>query len=586
MAELPTIKTPITADDKTKAGIDSASKNIRNYEKTTQAASARIQAHWIKVQKAALAVAAVAYTAKKAWDFTEEAAKFKQSTEAFNSMVAAMGRNAEVELGRIKTAAAGLIDDKTVVEASARAMSLGIPIEKVGELMEVARARARDMGISTTQAFNDIVTGIGRGSPMILDNLGLVLKVGEANNAYAKSLGKTAKELSSKEQKMAILNAVLEAGSESLARHNLSTKTMAENMEAAKAALENVKLAVAGLLTNSKRLSNFIEDWANGMKIISDYFTTTKQERIAQVRAEMEKLQETIAKVEKQRIIKSLSKRELEAAREKVAAYRAELAQLEAQVSKKKKPEEVTGKSMEEIAADEKWMEGFEDKRFNLIVEAQRREREFWMQNREDELYLEKENEDRLTAIHADALKSRLDLEKKTNAARKQAMGLFYANLGAIGEQYGQTAFGMAKVLAGSETAINTIASAQAAYKALAGIPIIGPALGAGAALAAIAAGMARVNQIKNMSLGQGAVATGGGTPSVSTPTTVAPAVSPAVTSPPVQEQMSTSTRYEIHVHGDALDPETLAAKLAEHMKGLKGDGHDYGDGNIDISVN
>ena len=562
MANLPTIKTPITADDKTKKGIDSATKNIRNYEKTTQNASASIQAHWIKVQKVALAVAAVAITAKKAWDFTEEAAKFKQSTEAFNSMVASMGRNAEVELGRINAAAAGLIDKKTVVEASARAMSLGIPIEKVAELMEVARARARDMGISTTQAFNDIVTGIGRGSPMILDNLGLILKVGDANEAYAKSLDKTAKELTSQEKKLAILHAVLDAGQESRDRHNLTTKTMAENMEAAKAAVVNLKLAIGGLLANSKGLSNFIEDWANGMRIITDSFTTSRQERIAQITAEMEKLQEVIARTEKQRIIKWMSERELDIKRGKLAEYRIELAKLQEQelAMAKKKPEEV-----EETAP-------------SAAIDEER------IRRMQQMMAWQIEADQNLTAMHEVELKKRLDAEKKAAAAdaklraeRKKAMGLFYANLGAIGQQYGRTAFETAKGLAITETAMNTVASAQGAYKALSGIPIIGPALGVAAAFAAIAAGMSRVNQIRGMSLGQGATATGGGTPSVSTPTSVGTGISPAVASPPVQEAADTGTNIHIEVHGDALDKDGLARAIAAHIKEAVGDGEDFG---------
>ena len=37
------------------------------------------------------------------------------------------------------------------------------------------QVRGRAMGLSTTQAFGDIVTGIGRMSPLILDNLGICL---------------------------------------------------------------------------------------------------------------------------------------------------------------------------------------------------------------------------------------------------------------------------------------------------------------------------------------------------------------------------------------------------------------------------
>ncbi len=53
-----------------------------------------------------------------------------------------------------------------------------------------------------------------------------------------------------------------------------------------------------------------------------------------------------------------------------------------------------------------------------------------------------------------------------------------------------------------AETTIHTIKAAQGAYAALAHIPFVGPALGIAAAAAAMAAGMARVNQIKSMKPG------------------------------------------------------------------------------------
>ena len=49
-----------------------------------------------------------------------------------------------------------------------------------------------------------------------------------------------------------------------------------------------------------------------------------------------------------------------------------------------------------------------------------------------------------------------------------------------------------------AQTVIDTYASAVSSYKALAGIPIVGPALGFTAAAIAVAAGMARVSAIRS----------------------------------------------------------------------------------------
>ncbi|MEK0158265.1 tape measure protein [Pseudoalteromonas piscicida] len=87
---------------------------------------------------------------------------------------------------------------------------------------------------------------------------------------------------------------------------------------------------------------------------------------------------------------------------------------------------------------------------------------------------------------------------EKKNAAEKTdaVLGLGMAGLKAMGQQ-SKKAFKMYKAFAISQALIKTYESATGAYSALAWIKPIGPALGAAAAAAAIAMGMAQVRQIK-----------------------------------------------------------------------------------------
>lgn len=75
--------------------------------------------------------------------------------------------------------------------------------------------------------------------------------------------------------------------------------------------------------------------------------------------------------------------------------------------------------------------------------------------------------------------------------------------------------FEIGKKAAIAQAAINTYEMATGAYKALAGIPIVGPALGAIAAGAAILYGKSQISSIKSQSFGGGGVA--GGAPSIPT---------------------------------------------------------------------
>lgn len=86
------------------------------------------------------------------------------------------------------------------------------------------------------------------------------------------------------------------------------------------------------------------------------------------------------------------------------------------------------------------------------------------------------------------------EAEKKKNDVYMGALSDMTGNLKtALGENNA-----LYKAAAITQTIIETYKGAQAAFSALAPIPIVGPALGGAAAAAAIAAGMARVGQIRS----------------------------------------------------------------------------------------
>ena len=88
--------------------------------------------------------------------------------------------------------------------------------------------------------------------------------------------------------------------------------------------------------------------------------------------------------------------------------------------------------------------------------------------------------------------------EKATHDKRVAAKQQFYQHSHALGLVAGKAGFKLSKGIAIAEAIDNTHAAAIKSYQALAGIPIIGPALGVAAAGMAIAYGMARVKQIKS----------------------------------------------------------------------------------------
>ena len=88
---------------------------------------------------------------------------------------------------------------------------------------------------------------------------------------------------------------------------------------------------------------------------------------------------------------------------------------------------------------------------------------------------------------------------KFSEMSQKQQLGIASSTAGDMATILGEeTAAG--KAMAITQTTIDTFQSAQGAFKSMAGIPVVGPALGAVAAAAAIVAGMKNIQAIKSAS--------------------------------------------------------------------------------------
>ncbi len=104
-------------------------------------------------------------------------------------------------------------------------------------LSKVSAATGQDMGYM----IDSLVKGVGRLSPMILDNLGIQVNLVEANEAYAKSLGKSADELTKAEQQTAMMNMVMAKLRENTAKMPEVAGTAAQKWAALKVQLQNIK---------------------------------------------------------------------------------------------------------------------------------------------------------------------------------------------------------------------------------------------------------------------------------------------------------------------------------------------------------
>ena len=90
------------------------------------------------------------------------------------SIINAFNRVADAKiLDDLREATKGTVADLELMRQAVRASNFQIPLERMATLFEFARRRAAETGESVDHLVESIISGIGRKSPLILDNLGI-----------------------------------------------------------------------------------------------------------------------------------------------------------------------------------------------------------------------------------------------------------------------------------------------------------------------------------------------------------------------------------------------------------------------------
>lgn len=186
-------------------------------------------------------------------DVAANGIKLAPTVGAFNALTRAVGETGQAMLTSGRTATKGLIGDLDLMAAANKGLLLGLPItsQSFGLLAQTAVVLGKAMGQGPVKSFDDLITALGRSSPLILDNLGLSVKVGEANDKYAKSVGKTAEQLTQAEQKLAFYNSAMDAAKRKVEEVGGLNLTLADRVQQAKVAFTNFTDALGVAIATS-----------------------------------------------------------------------------------------------------------------------------------------------------------------------------------------------------------------------------------------------------------------------------------------------------------------------------------------------
>ncbi len=171
-------------------------------------------------------------------------AAIQVQARAFANLAASHGANAKKMLKDLREASKGTIDNIQIMTTASRAIMLGIAPSKLVRLMEIARASAKAMGTTVAGAFSDIALGIGRQSRLILDNLGIIVRVKAAYDRYAFSIGVTADALTDFERQQAFANEVIRFGEKTKSAVQANVEDMQDKLSQIDTVMKNISQTV------------------------------------------------------------------------------------------------------------------------------------------------------------------------------------------------------------------------------------------------------------------------------------------------------------------------------------------------------
>lgn len=193
--------------------------------------------------------------------FTAESAKLAGEVEgverAFKSIDGA-------NLDNLRTATRGTVNDLELMKAAVNARNFEIPFSKLGKLFEFATQRAADTGQEVNKLVADIITGLGRKSPLILDNLGIsAVKLKEHLEGVGLQSATTADITRA-------LTEVIDEQNEAFGNTGESVLTAGQKIQTFQTQVDNLKASFGKIVTQSGFL-DFLTQVTNGL----DQFTKT-----------------------------------------------------------------------------------------------------------------------------------------------------------------------------------------------------------------------------------------------------------------------------------------------------------------------
>tara|TARA_R100001463_G_scaffold32022_8_gene71958 strand:+ start:1891 stop:3834 length:1944 start_codon:yes stop_codon:yes gene_type:complete len=177
--------------------------------------------------------------------FAKEAAKVESMGRAFNTLSGGVS-NANIAIGKLQVATNNTMSEFDLFQQANNAMILGVSknSDEMAEMFDIAQRLGRALGRDTASSVESLITGIGRQSRLMLDNIGIIVKADEAYEKYAEKLGTTADKLSDADKKTAFLEATMESARTKVASLGAEVFSSQDSFDAFSSTVSDLRVLV------------------------------------------------------------------------------------------------------------------------------------------------------------------------------------------------------------------------------------------------------------------------------------------------------------------------------------------------------
>jgi hypothetical protein len=243
-------------DDKSSKELKKVDSNLGRVDKAAKKSSQGIKGMNKQLLGMGLAVGGAVTGAvalgKALWALGGRGAVVQQTEDSFDGLVRKLKVTPDL-LERQREAVRGTVDDMTLMSATQTLLAgttdeVGKELaEATPKLLEIAKAANKlnpSLG-DTAFLYESITAGIKRGSPQVLDNLGIIVKLGKAQSDYADKLGVTVEELTAEQKTLALLNDVSERAGDILIEQAGGVDALGDSMARAEVKAKNLSDTIA-----------------------------------------------------------------------------------------------------------------------------------------------------------------------------------------------------------------------------------------------------------------------------------------------------------------------------------------------------